>query len=203
MGNRLYVGNLSYQTTEDSFRVAFSAFGDVVDVHIPTDRETGQPRGFAFVTMGNDEQAAKAIAEMNGAMLDGRALRVNEAEERRGGRRRRRRWWWWWRPRWRRRKGRPLVSAGEPRRALLKAAAVELGRRWADAWREDLGRDGRAVEGGWPGTLREARARVTAHAGSIPGPLTAEELGWAARATYDEARRAWLASVVRRASQER
>ncbi|MBK8257265.1 MAG: RNA-binding protein [Polyangiaceae bacterium] len=87
MGNRLYVGNLSFQTKADTIRTAFSALGEVTDVHVVTDRETGQPRGFAFVTMGSPQEAAKAIAEMNGAMLDGRPLRVNEAEERqpRGG----------------------------------------------------------------------------------------------------------------------
>src|SRR3954470_23391155 len=87
MGNRLYVGNLSFQTNAETIRSAFQAMGEVTDVHAVTDRETGQPRGFAFVTMGSAQEAAKAIAEMNGAMLDGRTLRVNEAEERqsRGG----------------------------------------------------------------------------------------------------------------------
>ena len=87
MGNRLYVGNLSFQTKAETIRTAFGAMGEVTDVHVVTDRETGQPRGFAFVTMGSQNEAAKAIAEMNGAMLDGRTLRVNEAEERpnRGG----------------------------------------------------------------------------------------------------------------------
>ena len=87
MGNRLYVGNLSFQTSAETIRSAFQAMGEVTDVHAVTDRETGQPRGFAFVTMGSAQEAAKAIAEMNGAMLDGRNLRVNEAEERqsRGG----------------------------------------------------------------------------------------------------------------------
>jgi len=87
MGNRLYVGNLSFQSNADSLRSAFAAYGSVTDVHLVTDRESGQSRGFGFVTMGTNEEAAKAIAEMNGATLDGRALRVNEAEERqaRGG----------------------------------------------------------------------------------------------------------------------
>jgi len=85
MGNRLYVGNLSFHATPDSLRAAFTAFGEVSDVHIASDRETGQSRGFAFVTMGSNEEAQKAIAEMNGALLDGRPLRVNEAEERKGG----------------------------------------------------------------------------------------------------------------------
>jgi RNA recognition motif-containing protein len=87
MGNRLYVGNLSFNATNESVRAAFSAFGELTDVHIVADRETGQSRGFGFVTMGSSEAAKKAIAEMNGAMLDGRPLKVNEAEERgaRGG----------------------------------------------------------------------------------------------------------------------
>ena len=87
MGNRLYVGNLSFQANSDSVRAAFSQFGEVTDVHVVSDRETGQSRGFGFVTMGSAAEAAKAIAEMNGALLDGRPLKVNEAEERqnRGG----------------------------------------------------------------------------------------------------------------------
>ncbi|WP_394822953.1 RNA recognition motif domain-containing protein [Pendulispora albinea] len=85
MGNRLYVGNLSFNATSDSVREAFAAIGEVSDVHLVTDRETGRPRGFAFVTMGSQQEAHKAIAEMNGALVDGRALKVNEAEERQGG----------------------------------------------------------------------------------------------------------------------
>jgi RNA recognition motif-containing protein len=82
MGNRLYVGNLSFQSSTESVREAFAGFGEVTDVHLVTDRATGQPRGFGFVTMGTDAEAAKAIEGMNGAMLDGRPLRVNEAEAR-------------------------------------------------------------------------------------------------------------------------
>jgi RNA recognition motif-containing protein len=85
MGNRLYVGNLSFDSTSESVRAAFSEIGEVTDVHLPTDRESGRPRGFGFVTMGSSEQAQDAIARLNGAMLDGRPLRVNEAEERKGG----------------------------------------------------------------------------------------------------------------------
>ena len=87
MGNRLYVGNLSFNSTSESIRAAFAESGEVTDVHIVTDRDSGQSRGFGFVTMGNAQEAANAIAQMNGAMLDGRSLRVNEAEERqnRGG----------------------------------------------------------------------------------------------------------------------
>jgi len=87
MGNRLYVGNLSFSTTQASIEAAFAVAGEVREVAMPTDRETGQPRGFAFVTMGNDQAANSAIAQLNGAMLDGRAIKVNEAQERppRGG----------------------------------------------------------------------------------------------------------------------
>jgi RNA recognition motif-containing protein len=82
MGNRLYVGNLSFNSTSDSLRTAFEQYGTVTDVHLVTDRETGQSRGFGFVTMGSNDQAQAAISGMNGQSLDGRALRVNEAEER-------------------------------------------------------------------------------------------------------------------------
>jgi RNA recognition motif-containing protein len=87
MGNRLYIGNLSFQASNDTLRDAFSAFGEVTDAHVVTDRDSGQSRGFGFVTMGSDEQAQAAIAAMNGQMIEGRAVRVNEAEERqqRGG----------------------------------------------------------------------------------------------------------------------
>jgi RNA recognition motif-containing protein len=87
MGNRLYVGNLSFQATTDAVRDAFSACGEVTDVHIVQDRDSGQSRGFAFVTMGSAAEAATAISSMDGSSLDGRSLRVNEAEERqnRGG----------------------------------------------------------------------------------------------------------------------
>ncbi|MBL8897413.1 MAG: RNA-binding protein [Planctomycetes bacterium] len=87
MGKKLYVGNLAWGTTEENLRSAFEADGRQVDeVAIITDRETGRPRGFAFVTMGSDADAQSAIQSMNGAMLDGRELRVNEAEDRpRGG----------------------------------------------------------------------------------------------------------------------
>jgi RNA recognition motif-containing protein len=82
MGNRLYVGNLSFHTNEDSLRDAFSQFGDVTEVKIVTDRETGRSRGFAFVSMGDSRGASQAISQMNGTNVDGRDLRVNEAEER-------------------------------------------------------------------------------------------------------------------------
>src|SRR5215467_5156954 len=87
MNTRLYVGNLSFNTTADGVRTAFEQFGTVSDVHLVTDRETGRARGFAFVTMGTPDEAAKAIQGMDGKTLDGRPLRVNEAEQRqqRGG----------------------------------------------------------------------------------------------------------------------
>jgi RNA recognition motif-containing protein len=82
MGTRLYVGNLSFSSTVDTVREAFARIGEVTDVHIVTDRASGQSRGFGFVTMGSPAEAQKAIEAMNGASLDGRALRVNEAEDR-------------------------------------------------------------------------------------------------------------------------
>jgi len=85
---RLYVGNMSYNSTEDTLRAEFGRFGQVDDVHIVMDRETGRPRGFAFVTLADEESGRKAIEEMNGTELDGRTLTVNEARPRedRGGR---------------------------------------------------------------------------------------------------------------------
>jgi RNA recognition motif-containing protein len=85
MGNRLYVGNLSFNSTQDMLKDAFAAHGEVVDVHLVADRATGQSRGFGFVTMGTREQAESAMQAMNGADLDGRTLKVNEAEERSSG----------------------------------------------------------------------------------------------------------------------
>jgi cold-inducible RNA-binding protein len=85
MGNRLYVGNLSYGTTELELRELFGQMGSVADVKVVMDRETGRPRGFAFVEMGTAEEALKAIEQFNGRELDGRALNVNEAQERSGG----------------------------------------------------------------------------------------------------------------------
>ncbi len=80
MGRKLYVGNLNFNTTAEALRAAFEADGrQVADVAIITDRETGRPRGFAFVEMGSDEDAESAIAALNGHELDGRPLKVNEA----------------------------------------------------------------------------------------------------------------------------
>ena len=86
MGKKLYVGNLPYSVTESGLQEMFAAIGEVTSVSIITDRDTGRPRGFAFVEMANDEDARKAIAELNGKSLDGRQLTVNEArpQEQRG-----------------------------------------------------------------------------------------------------------------------
>ena len=85
ISNKVFVGNLSFDVTRDELIQAFSAAGKVVDAKVPTDRETGQPRGFAFVTMDSASTANAAIAQLNGSMLDGRNLKVNEAQERTGG----------------------------------------------------------------------------------------------------------------------
>ena len=83
MSTKLYVGNLNYTTTEASLRTAFSADGrTVTEVAMPSDRETGRPRGFAFVNMGSEGDAKAAIAALDGKDLDGRSLKVNEAKER-------------------------------------------------------------------------------------------------------------------------
>ena len=79
---KIYVGNLSYNTDQDALRDLFAQHGEVEDVHVPTDRQTGRPRGFAFVTMPNDSEAQAAIAALNGTELDGRSLNVNEARPR-------------------------------------------------------------------------------------------------------------------------
>ena len=79
MGNRLFVGNISFRATPDMIRSEFATFGEVSDVHLPMDRETGRMRGFAFVTMATDAAAQAAIAGMNGKSIEGRPLVVNEA----------------------------------------------------------------------------------------------------------------------------
>jgi cold-inducible RNA-binding protein len=75
----IFVGNMSFQTTEAALHGLFGPFWQVTRVHVATDRQTGQKRGFAFIEMTNDEEAAKAITGLNGKEVDGRALRVNEA----------------------------------------------------------------------------------------------------------------------------
>lgn len=85
---KIYVGNLSYSTTEEQLRQAFEGFGEVVSVNIITDRDSGRPRGFAFLEMSGQDEAEAAISALNGKELDGRTLKVNEARQResRGGR---------------------------------------------------------------------------------------------------------------------
>ena len=80
MNSKLYVGNMSFKTTEDDLRNAFGHFGSVTDVYIANDRETGRPRGFAFVTFATAEESKLAIEKMTGVDLDGRQLTVNEAK---------------------------------------------------------------------------------------------------------------------------
>jgi cold-inducible RNA-binding protein len=75
----LFVGNMSFQTTEADLRTLFEPFGQVTRVHLGKDRETGRSRGFAFVEMANDDEAAKAMTALNGKEFGGRALKVNEA----------------------------------------------------------------------------------------------------------------------------
>lgn len=78
----IYVGNMSYDTTEDQLRQAFKAFGEVSTVKIITDRDSGQPKGFAFVEMPEKSEATAAIGGLNGKELNGRAMNVNEAKPR-------------------------------------------------------------------------------------------------------------------------
>ena len=88
MSNKLFVGNLSFNTTENDLQDAFAAHGTVTEANLMMDRMTNRPRGFAFITMSTAEEAQKAIAALNGKELGGRALTVNVAkprEERTGG----------------------------------------------------------------------------------------------------------------------
>jgi RNA recognition motif-containing protein len=88
MSTKLFVGNLSFNTTENDLQDAFAAHGTVVEANLMMDRTTGRPRGFGFVTMSTPEEAQKAIDALNGTSIDGRALTVNLArprEERSGG----------------------------------------------------------------------------------------------------------------------
>lgn len=88
MSNKLYVGNISFGSTEESISNLFAQYGSVVSVKIITDRDTGRSRGFCFVEMSDEAQANAAIAALNGTEFDGRALTVNEAKERAPGERR-------------------------------------------------------------------------------------------------------------------
>ncbi|NIM00754.1 MAG: RNA-binding protein [Acidobacteria bacterium] len=86
MGSRLYVGNLPFSANEEAVRELFAQDGrEVAEVKLITDRDSGRPRGFGFVEMGNSEHADAAISALNGFSMDGRALTVNEARERSGG----------------------------------------------------------------------------------------------------------------------
>ena len=97
MGKNVYVGNMSFGTTQDRLHELFEAYGEVASVNIITDRGTGRPRGFAFVEMATDEAASAAIHALDGQEVDGRVLKVNEAKPRvprsggRGNKRRKRR----------------------------------------------------------------------------------------------------------------
>jgi len=96
MGKKIYIGNMSYDTTESKLQELFAAHGEVASVSVVTDRYTGRPRGFAFVEMATDEAAQAAIAALNGQEVDGRQLTVNEARPSRprgGDRGRRDRQW--------------------------------------------------------------------------------------------------------------
>ena len=88
MATKLYVGNLSYDTTQEAVRTLFSQVGEVTEVNLITDRDSGRPKGFGFVQMATEEAAQEAIRRFNGFSVDNRALTVNEArprEERSGG----------------------------------------------------------------------------------------------------------------------
>lgn len=78
----IYVGNLSYDATQDDLKEVFAEYGTVKKAHVPTDRETGRPRGFAFVDMSSDSEEEKAIAELDQAEWMGRTLKVNKARPR-------------------------------------------------------------------------------------------------------------------------
>ena len=86
MSKKIYVGNLSYKVTEDDLKDLFAEFGTVTEINVITDRETGRPRGFAFVEMDSDDDATKAIDSLNGKELQDREIVVNEARPRRDSR---------------------------------------------------------------------------------------------------------------------
>jgi len=81
----IYVGNMSFDTTEDQLREAFAGFGEVSSVRVITDRDSGRPKGFAFVEMGSQDEATAAIAGLNGKEVNGRTLNVNEAKPKNDG----------------------------------------------------------------------------------------------------------------------
>jgi cold-inducible RNA-binding protein len=89
MGKKLFVGGLSWDTTDEGLRRAFAAHGEVTEARVITDRDTGRSRGFGFVTFAQDADAQTAISKMDGTNLDGKTIKVNEAQEkasRSGGR---------------------------------------------------------------------------------------------------------------------
>ena len=86
MSKKIYVGNLSYKVTEDDLKNLFGEFGTLTSVNVITDKETGRPRGFAFVEMDSDDEATKAINSLNGKELQDREIVVNEARPRRDSR---------------------------------------------------------------------------------------------------------------------
>jgi len=97
MGKRIYVGNLSYNTTEGALRTLFAEYGEIESVTVITDRDTGRPKGFAFVEMATEQAANAAISALNGKSVDDREIKVNEAKpqadrDRRSGDNRRRQW---------------------------------------------------------------------------------------------------------------
>jgi RNA recognition motif-containing protein len=87
MAKKLFVGGLSWDTTDDGLRQAFQSHGEITEAKVITDRETGRSRGFGFVTFAEDENAKSAISKMDGSSLDGKTIKVNEAQEKgpRGG----------------------------------------------------------------------------------------------------------------------
>ncbi len=85
MSKKLFVGSLSWNTTDDGLKAAFERFGEIVEAKVITDRDTGRSRGFGFVTYAEPSSGADAISEMDGTDLDGRTIKVNEAQEKRRG----------------------------------------------------------------------------------------------------------------------
>ena len=82
MAKKLYIGNISYSSTEEDLRMLFAEYGEVDSVRIITDRDTGRSKGFGFVEMGTDEAAKAAMSALNGSEVDGRQIRVDEAHDR-------------------------------------------------------------------------------------------------------------------------
>jgi len=82
MANKLYVGNLAYNTTEDELRQLFASYGTINSLNLISDRDTGRPKGFGFVEMSTEQEARAAISGLNAREVDGRAIKVNEANER-------------------------------------------------------------------------------------------------------------------------